>query len=217
MKKNVPFCKDIDFNTNIYEINSISLEHNLKIKENEVTGEFVVSGDYKENEFSFNSEPFIYNIPFNIDLDIKYNTDDIKIDIDDFNYEIINDNTLRINVVLKIDGLTKIEEIKEDNIIDYIDSIDEEVTDERSTYEDTKKEEIEPTKEIDNKENDQLLFNSINFNENNYITYHVHIFREEDNIDNIIKLYNITRDDLSSYNDIENIRLGSKIIIPSNE
>lgn len=217
MKKNVPFCKDIDFNTNIYEINSISLEHNLKIKENEVTGEFVVSGDYKENEFSFNSEPFIYNIPFNIDLDIKYNTDDIKIDIDDFNYEIINDNTLRINVVLKIDGLTKIEELKEDNIIDYIDSIDEEVTDERSTFKDTKKEEIEPTKEIDNKENDQLLFNSINFNENNYITYHVHIFREEDNIDNIIKLYNITRDDLSSYNDIENIRLGSKIIIPSNE
>ena len=217
MKKNVPFCKDIDFNTNIYEINSISLEHNLKIKENEVTGEFVVSGDYKENEFSFNSEPFIYNIPFNIDLDIKYNTDDIKIDIDDFNYEIINDNTLRINVVLKIDGLTKIEEIKEDNIIDYIDSIDEEVTDERSTFKDTKKEEIEPTKEIDNKENDQLLFNSINFNENNYITYHVHIFREEDNIDNIIKLYNITKDDLSSYNDIENIRLGSKIIIPSNE
>lgn len=217
MKKNVPFCKDIDFNTNIYEINSISLEHNLKIKENEVVGEFIVSGDYKENEFSFNSEPFIYNIPFNIDLDIKYNTDDIKIDIDDFNYEIINDNTLRINVVLKIDGLTKIEEIKEDNIIDYIDSIDEEVTDERSTFKDTKKEEIEPTKEIDNKENDQLLFNSINFNENNYITYHVHIFREEDNIDNIIKLYNITRDDLSSYNDIENIRLGSKIIIPSNE
>lgn len=217
MKKNVPFCKDIDFNTNIYEINSISLEHNLKIKENEVTGEFVVSGDYKENEFSFNSEPFIYNIPFNIDLDIKYNTDDIKIDIDDFNYEIINDNTLRINVVLKIDGLTKIEEIKEDNIIDYIDSIDEEVTDERSTFKDTKKEEIEFAKEIDNKENDQLLFNSINFNENNYITYHVHIFREEDNIDNIIKLYNITKDDLSSYNDIENIRLGSKIIIPSNE
>lgn len=217
MKKNVPFCKDIDFNTNIYEINSISLEHNLKIKENEVTGEFVVSGDYKENEFSFNSEPFIYNIPFNIDLDIKYNTDDIKIDIDDFNYEIINDNTLRINVVLKIDGLTKIEEIKEDNIIDYIDSIDEEVTDERSTFKDTKEEEIKPTEEIDNKENNQLLFNSINFNENNYITYHVHIFREEDNIDNIIKLYNITRDDLSSYNDIENIRLGSKIIIPSNE
>ncbi len=217
MKKNVPFCKDIDFNNNIYEINSISLEHNLKIKENEVTGEFVVSGDYKENEFSFNSEPFIYNIPFNIDLDIKYNTDDIKIDIDDFNYEIINDNTLRINVVLKIDGLTKIEEIKEDNIIDYIDSIDEVVTDERNNNEEDKKEEIEAFIETSNIEDEKLLFNSINFNENNYITYHVHIFREEDNIDNIIKLYNITRDDLSSYNDIENIRLGSKIIIPSNE
>lgn len=217
MKKNVPFCKDIDFNTNIYEINSISLEHNLKIKENEVTGEFIVSGDYKENEFSFNYEPFIYNIPFNIDLDIKYNTDDIKIDIDDFNYEIINDNTLRINVVLKIDGLTKIEEIKEDNIIDYIDSIDEEVTDERNNNEEDKKEEIEPIIETSNIEDEKLLFNSINFNENNYITYHVHIFREEDNIDNIIKLYNITRDDLSSYNDLENIRLGSKIIIPSNE
>ena len=30
MKKIIPFSKEIKFNTNIYEINSISLEHNLK-------------------------------------------------------------------------------------------------------------------------------------------------------------------------------------------
>ena len=33
MKKIIPFSKEIEFNTNIYEINSISLEHNLKIKD----------------------------------------------------------------------------------------------------------------------------------------------------------------------------------------
>ncbi|MBQ1496578.1 MAG: hypothetical protein IIZ40_04460 [Bacilli bacterium] len=214
MKKNIPFCKDIDFNTNVYEISSISLEHNLKIKENEINGEFIISGDYKETEFSFNTEPFIYNIPFNIDLDIKYNTDNVKVDIDDFNYELLGENTLRINVVLKLDGLVEIEEIKEDNIIDYIDLLEDDTKeneDRNSLEEKEEKETVSENKEVTS------IFNNLDLNDDGYVTYHVHIFREEDNVDNIIKLYNISKDDLLKYNDLEGIRIGSKIIIPSNE
>ena len=105
MKKTIPFSKEIAFNTDIYEINSISLEHNLKIDNNEINGEFIVSGDYKENDSTLKNEPFIYNIPFNIDLDDKYNIEKSKIDIDDFNYEVCSSNILQINIFLYIDNV----------------------------------------------------------------------------------------------------------------
>ena len=70
MKKIIPFSKEIIFNTNLYEICSISLEHNIKLGNNyDITGEFIISGDYKENDNTLNTEPFIYNIPFDIMID----------------------------------------------------------------------------------------------------------------------------------------------------
>ena len=49
MNKIIPFKKELTFITDIYDITSISLEHNYKIKDNEVTGEFIVSGEYVKN------------------------------------------------------------------------------------------------------------------------------------------------------------------------
>ena len=99
MKKIVPFTKDIKFNTKIYEITSISLEHNLTIEENNlVSGEFIISGEYKITDSSINSEPFIYGLPFDITLDTKYDMDRIKIDIDDFKFEIVNEEILRVKM-----------------------------------------------------------------------------------------------------------------------
>ena len=86
MKNIIPFTKNIKFNTKIYELTSISLEHNLMVEDNNINGEFIVSGDYKINDTSINSEPFIYGLPFNISLDNKYNAETISIDIDDFKY-----------------------------------------------------------------------------------------------------------------------------------
>ena len=80
MRKVIPFNKDIKFNTNIEEIQSISLEQNLKVSNNEINGELIISGDYKDNNDNLNIEPFIYNLPINIDLDDKYDSKDVKID-----------------------------------------------------------------------------------------------------------------------------------------
>ncbi len=207
MKKIIPFSKEIEFNTDIYEINSISLEHNLKIKDNKVIGEFIISGDYTEDEFKLNKEPFIYNIPFNIDLDDKYNLDEVKIEIDDFNYD-INNNKLDININVSIDNITLIETIDEEIVLDN--------KEEREVIN-----EIEEVEEIDtdveNSSSLNTIFDSFEDKDDVYVTYNVHIYRENDTIDNIINLYNTTKDKLEEYNDLSNITLGSKIIIPCNE
>ena len=117
MKKIVPFTKDIKFNTKIYEITSISLEHNLSLEENNiVSGEFIISGEYKINDSSINSEPFIYGLPFDISLDTKYDTNRLKIDIDDFKFEIVNEEILRVNIDVLIEGIELIEMEEEKDI-----------------------------------------------------------------------------------------------------
>ena len=213
MKKNIPCTKDIIFNTDIYEINSISLEHNLKLKENEINGEFIISGDYKESDITLKNEPFIYNIPFDIDIDSKYDTSNAKIEIDDFNYEIISTNALKINIVLLIDSLV---EKEEDNLLEIIDDVEEDKIEEKIKKDDRVYIE-EDTK--DNNVNKEVtsIFNNLTDSEDSFVTYHVHIYREEDDLDKIIKLYDISKEDLALYNDLEGIKLGSKLIIPCNE
>ena len=223
MKKNIPFNKDITFNTNIYEINSISLEHNLKIDNNIISGEFILSGDYREYMESIKNEPFIFNIPFNIDLDKKYDTSNVKIDIDNFNYELVGDNTLNINIILNIDNLdviddeeVMIEAIDEDKTYDITDvyEINEVQNRNKEEKKEEKKEEI-----IEVKESEPVtsIFNNFSDKDDTYITYHVHIFREDDSLEEIVNKYNTTKEELCEYNDLDSIKYGSKIIIPSYE
>jgi hypothetical protein len=97
LKKIIPFKKEIIFKTNLSEITSISLEHTLQVdKNNRVTGEFIVSGEYKMVDTSVNVEPFSFNIPFEVNVDEKYIIDNVIVDIYDFYYEIINNNVLAL-------------------------------------------------------------------------------------------------------------------------
>ena len=74
MKKLVPFKKDIAFDTNIAEINSISLEYEItNHEESLIAGKFIVSGDYKMTDTSVHLDNFEYELPFNINIDKKYN------------------------------------------------------------------------------------------------------------------------------------------------
>lgn len=257
MKKIIPFTRDLKFNTKIYEITSISLEHNLKVESNNiVTGEFIISGDYKMNDTSINTEPFIQGIPFDITLDTKYDMDRIKVDIDDFKFEIINEETLRVNIDVLVEGIElvelddekeAIEEIKPDLIIESRKSENDEVKEDDinrdSTCEDTMedidemrdtmddilisdlfKQTDEVIKKVssDNTSNENLvkvsnmdsIFNNFSPDDEKYVTYYVHIVRENDNIESISTRYGVTIDILKEYNNIEQITLGSKIIVP---
>ena len=106
MKQIIPFVKDISLAPKIYEVTSIALEHNLKMENSDsVVGSFTVSGKYRINNISINEEVFEENIPFDITLDSKYDASKVTIDIDDFYYEIINDEFLRVHIDVLVDNL----------------------------------------------------------------------------------------------------------------
>lgn len=194
MKKIIPFKKEIPFN-NIHEILSISLEHNLKKNTNNfITGEFVISGDYRMTDISVNTENFEFKLPFDIELDEKYIIDNAVIDIDDFYYEILNSNTLVINIDVLLDRIEEKEEVIE--IMPKIEKV-EPIKIEVEVPEVKKEEKI-----IDDKD---------------FVTYKIYIIKEGDGVENILKNYNVSRELLEEYNDLNDLKIGDKIIIPVDE
>ena len=179
MKKIIPFKKEIKFNTNVAEIISISLDHNLTKEEHSIKGVFIVSGEYKLTEASINTESFNYELPFTVAMDDKYILDNAKVDIDDFYYEIANSNTLVVNIDVSV------EDLEEREIVEEIEErcIEEEII------------------ETSNKED-------------NYRSYTVYIVREGDTLEEIISKYETTKEILLDYNDLSEIKIGDKIIIP---
>lgn len=239
MNQLIPFKKDIIFKTKINDITSISLEHNIQIKDRTVFLEFIISGDYKMTEASTIKENFEYKLPFEINIDEKYDISKIDVDIDDFYYEVINNEILRINISVLLDNLTinknnevKIEEIKlnefssdiKNSILDLEENEDEEdeiiFNDERKEdnkmleEENTIIEENNKVEESDNKEIINSLFNNI-VDEETFKTYHVYIMREEDTLESVLIKYNVTKETLEEYNNLDNIKIGDKIIIPN--
>ena len=270
MKKLVPFTKEIEFKTMISKVTSISLEHTLRVeKDNLISGYFILEGTYKMTQASQIDEEFSYKIPVDIELDEKYDTSNITLDIDDFTYEVIDEEKMRLNITLCIDNIEEKEvvlpvedviedfdtleledknsgnrESKNDGVLDdlFLD------TSKKVPLEfDSKKEIVEEESQQNNNDNtinnaesvetsNELIYenNTSNNNTNNdtnkpqmvnnnvssifssfkdnietYKTYSVYIMKEEDT------KYGVTREELEEYNDMSDIKTGSKIIVPS--
>lgn len=237
MKQIIPFVKDISLAPKIYEVTSIALEHNLKMENSDsVVGSFTVSGKYRINNISINEEVFEENIPFDITLDSKYDTSKVTIDIDDFYYEIVNDEFLRVHIDVLVDNLVyekkEVEKPKEiikeerEEISTIINERNDDLMNDNVTLSDKKEdtlireEDVKASKKDEERESDitnkieTCLFDK----EEKYITYKVHIVRDTETIDEITTKYNVSKEELEKYNDLNNIVLGTKIIIPiSNE
>ena len=195
MKKIVPYKKELEFNTEVSEITSISLENTLKkASSNYITGDFIVTGEYKIAPVSMNTEKFNFELPFDINIDSKYKTDELVIDIDDFYYE-LDKNKMIVNISVLLDNLEEIEEIRNDEVKEI-----EEV-------EEVKNEERLLEKEIGD------VFDNITLEES-FRTYKVYIVRENDTLDSILEKFNVTKEELDPYNDLSKVTVGLKIIIP---
>lgn len=253
MKNIIPFKKDVIFKTNLSEVTSISLENTLSIDNDKVSGDFIISGEYKISDSSTTVEPFNLNIPFEIIIDERYDTKRAVIDIDDFYYEIINNNVLSVSIDVLIDKLEDKPLIEMDDLVDVtptreILSSNDEIQDnldqreEKESIEDKKGEEKIMTESVDRKEETiessdikedvksenirenekeiveekiNSLFNQFSSDSEVYVTYNVFILRDGDNLDTIMEKYGITEEELKKYNDISNLQLGDKLIIPN--
>lgn len=130
MKQIIPFKKDLPFKTKVSDITSISLERKIEILDGGiVTGTFYITGDYKMNEGSINREEFSFDLPFDITLDPRYDVNSVKADIEDFYYDIINEDTLKVNIDLYIEAEYLPDTSLDNNILTEKDKSDNEMND----------------------------------------------------------------------------------------
>ena len=232
MKQVIPFVKDIIFENEIKEITSIALEHNLKMENNDsIVGDFLISGNYIINNTIKEENDFEKTISFDITLDDKYDSKKVKIDIDNFYYELKDINTLTVHIDVLVSNLMYIKKDVKENIKDEIDllrtneNIDtkeilEERKDDLKVIKNIEKEidlkEMGSEDEKEKEEKDISKGFQMGFldNKDNYVTYKVHIIRDDDTVDNVKEKYNIDEEELKKYNNLENITVGTKIIIP---
>lgn len=244
MRQIVPFKKELPFKTKVSDITSISLERDIDIsKEGIVSGIFHITGDYKMNEGSINREDFSFDLPFDISLDPRYDIDTVKADIEDFYYDIINDDTLKVNIDLFIEAeyLPEPAEEKKNELLEELTeddnrieadnkdiAVDDDTSDKLNDCSDNRGEDNSVEIDIDNtninvnnntSENVNSsdittdLFSNLD-NSETYATYYVYMVKEEDSIDKILTKYGITKEEFEDYNDITDIKPGDKIIIP---
>lgn len=224
MREIIPLKKDIVFKSKIGELSNLNLDHDYKINDNVVNGTVALSGTYKMTEASVLEDDFYYTIPFSIAISDRLNKDTIKIEIDDFKYEIERD-ILKVNIDLEF-TCEEVEKMEEKEEMQEVEEIHEEVNDDVNDFMDdyfkNEEKEIENKTEINNVKNDINVEENINNITNNimnvdnkYYTYKVYIVRSGDTIENICTKYNITYEELKEYNDLSEINVGDKLIIPS--
>ena len=246
MKKIVPFNNVLNFKTDVSSVTAISLEHDTKISSDSISGTFYITGEYKITDGQIDREHFDFELPFDIALGSNYNLDTLVVDIDDFRYELVDRNKLKINIDLYIDGEI-MEEYREDmdmpienderevfleesNQENEENSLVEEgadiskidITDIVSDVDDAKEDNKNIDINIDNNNDNSNDNDNVNifsgFNEDDkYVTYRVYRVVEGDSLDKILDKYKVSKEEFSKYNGSLEIKPGDKLIIPAND
>lgn len=229
----IPFESEIPFKTNISEITKMSLEHDFNINDDVVLGNFYVSGEYRTHEVSVNTEKFNFTLPFSVTYREDLIKDTLEFNIEDFSYEILDNNKLKVFIEYSLKGEVKeedlferVDESKLESELAYIDEflenggeIKNNSKEENEEIKEDAKEEVK--EDTTNKEEERLseseektIMETIKASDDTFVTYHIHIVRESENIESICTMYNVSKNYLSEYNNIENITIGDKILIP---
>ena len=221
MNITIPFSKDIPFKSKIAEICSISLEEDVSINEKELLGDFIISGDYKNLDINVDTMPFNFVVPFSVELEKDIDLNTLKYEIYDFKYDVINEDSLKVLISFHVEADVLVdkhanlfEKLLEDDLI-----TEEQINEDENIVRDNNFDNIN----LDNQEesNDIREENKVNIIsshelEDDYITYHIHMVKINETIESISSEYKIDKDELIELNDITNINVGDKLIIPIN-
>ncbi len=290
MKQIISFEKEIPFKTMIGEITSISLEHTLAFQDDStIGGEFIVSGTYKMTEASRLDEKFSYKVPVDIVLTSELEEEDRLVDIDNFTYEILDEEALLIHIDLIVEGREKVEVLEEAHPLE-IQTPEIEMLQEEQEKTPTEMEEIEESQQElpqeeeeslqrnapveeeeeekdaqeeailttnqeasieeesllqaqeslekmnDNKDSQEKsvemsnnspqntapskevmhsIFSAFKDTEETFSTYSIYILREGDTLDEVLNHYGVSREEAEKYNQLEDLKVGSKLILPT--
>lgn len=255
MQKIISFDKTLEFKTMIGEVTSISLDPSLTFSDDStVTGELCISGKYKLTAASRLEEDFLFRLPVEIVLTEDLEEETRKVSIDDFRYELGNDDTLHCHIDLLIEGVEKIDVVddEEEEVVEEVrhgdvDEVEDktnssvntdihididtnvggnnvDVVGEHSSVDIASDSDNPNVSEVMKVEKNSMedasqsvgsLFSSFKDSDETFATYSVYIVRQNDTIEAIMDKYQVSREELESYNDLDNFVIGSKIIIPT--
>lgn len=219
MKKIISFEKKLEFPSMVGEITSISLDHTLEFKSPTlIEGAFLITGSYKLTEASCIEDNFNFKVPTEIMLTENIDVSTGKITVDDFFYEIEDDENLVCHIDVLVEGLEEvfIEEPPLEEVERHVEEIRECDGDQNKEIEiPHREEELEEIEEL--VEEQQSLFSNLKDDEDTFTTYSIYIIRQDETIQTVLEKYKITKEALEEYNDLSNIVEGSKVIIPVND
>ncbi len=186
------------------EIVDLDEEENTSLKEHKKKIDRITSDD--GDGFSFQDDELLREC----DGDVSYE----KLEV-----ETLEDNKeKKMDIEEKNDDDIQILELEENKNIEEIDiSSENNILNEKEENIKMKTISDEKQKEqniVVDGENVGSLFTSLKDSEETFSTYAVYIVRQEETLENIMDKYNITKEELESYNDISSISIGSKVIIP---
>ena len=162
MQKVISFNKNLEFKTMISEITSISLDQHLAfMDESSISGELVISGKYKLTAASRLEEDFIFHLPIEIVLTEKLEEATRKVTIEDFRYDIQEDDTLDCHVELLIEGVEIIDVDEEENTNDDRESVVEELPLEQLTEDEDKSKKLVVEENTSKRECDNDMVDNI--------------------------------------------------------
>ena len=230
--------RDFLFKDSIFEITSISVEHDEDINGSNLEGDFIISGDYRLHEISINKEDFSFKLPFIHEIRSNVNLDTVNLEITDFTYELNNNDELHVHIEYIVSGeQSLIEFADEKDLNEFLNKTDAEVvdlTEDEPRFKEVSKEEIlnipaeDSKKEEKEEQKEEIkedkpseistnnIIGSINADET-YVKYHVHTVMQNDTLEGILDKYKITLTDLKKYNTFEALEVNMKLVIPENE
>lgn len=211
MREIIPFEKNIVFPNKISSITSISLDHEEKVSNGEIDGEFIVYGDYKVHLDTTEKETFRYKLPFTTILSDRVKEDTVKVDVHDFTYDMVEDDVMKVIIEYQVEGEEREEvEVLEDEELDQIlDELSPSVLEEKI--------ELDREEPVIKKVEENEKIEEVPVVDEDYVLYHIHIVEKDETLESILKKYEISLDDLKDYNDMKDLDVGKKIIIPYHE
>lgn len=216
-------------------INEEDLKINVELEINEVEEKEEFLEPVSEEEESVNSEKEQEIEESDEEDDSRQEEQEEKEDLREVDSEsredAIDDDFLELdeeNVDIKIEPTSpllakketeeKLEPVEKETVQKKVEVTTESIQKETKVHSEEKtewQEEKAPVeKESQERENQvSSIFASID-QEETFVTYYVYIVREQDTIDSILDKYQTTREEVALYNDLNQIGIGSKIIIP---
>ena len=189
---------DIDLDTINVEISNFIYDND---KENLfVTINYEVTGDRKDIllfDDEENLDEFLKSREVELIMDESIN----KID------EVIKKENSTDQIIEELDELIlKNEDICNDSLETVEnDSIKQKISEDEIVLEENARN-MEETK--------KQLLNNVSVNDDNFITYQIHIVKENDSLETILSKYKVSLEELKEYNEFNSLSLGMKLIIP---